>query len=107
MMILEMFFLVQAWLMLYLIAKSLASVVITKAVWCNILITGWLAMCTCEMDVTMSFLMLVSIGKEDNLRTILSSCWKQILSFLFLVAKLKEKQSEKLSIILEPGESSG
>jgi len=110
--ILEMFFLVQTWLILYLIIKSLASVVVTKAAWYNILITGWLAMCTCEMDIVILFLMLVSITtmaveeKENDSRTILSSCWKWILSFLFLVAKLKEKLSEKLSIILESRESS-
>ena len=56
--------------------------VVTKTVWCNILINGWLAMCTCEMDVAMSFLMLASdmtmvveLG-EDASRTILSSCWQ-------------------------------
>ena len=97
----------------YLITKILALVVVTKTIWCNILINGQLAMCTCEMDVAMSFLMLASItiiameGEKDDSRTILSSCWKRILSFLFLIAKLKEKQSEKLSIILEPRESSG
>ena len=96
----------------YLITKILALVVVTKTIWCNILINGQLAMCTCEMDVAMSFLMLASIttmaveGEKDDSRTILLSCWKQILSFLFLIAKLKEKQSKKLSIILEPRESS-
>ena len=60
----------------------------------------------------MLFLMLVSVTtitvekKEDDLRTILSSCWRWILSFFSLLDILKEKQSEKLSIILEPGESS-
>ena len=111
-MILKMFFLVQTWLMLHLIMKSSASVVVTKATWCNILIIGQLAMCTYEMNVAISFLILASItmmaeeGEENNSRTILSSCWKHILSFLFLVAKLKEKRSEKLSIILEPRKSS-
>ena len=80
MMILETFSLVQAWLMPYLIMKSSASVVVMKAVWCNILITRQLVMCTCEMDVAMLFLMLASItmmaveGEEDDLRTILLSC---------------------------------
>ena len=84
-----------------------------KTVWCNVLINGWLAMCTCEMDVAMLFLMLASNTMmaveldEDASRTILSSCWQQILLFLFLIDKLKEIWSEKLSIILEPGESSG
>ena len=112
MIILEIFSLVQAWLILYLIMKSLTSVVVTKAAWYNILITRQLAMCTCEMDIAILFLMLASITimaveeEENDSRTILSSCWKWISSFLFLVAKLKEKWSEKLSIILESRESS-
>jgi len=77
------------------------------------LINGWLAMCMCEMDVAMSFLMLASDMTmaveldKDTSRTILSSCWQQIFSFLFLIDKLKENWSEKLSIILELRESSG
>ena len=64
-----------------------------------------------EMDVAMSFLMLASItimamNKEEDSKTILSSCWRQILLFFSLLDKLKEKRSEKLSMILEPGESS-
>jgi len=61
------------------------------------------------MEVVMSFLMLESIttmavNKDKNdLMTILSSWSSQILSFFSLLFKLKEKQSEKLSIILEPG----
>ena len=64
---------------------------------------GWLAECTCEIDVAMSFLMLASItmktvdGEEEIQRTILSSSWMWVLSFSFLLTKLKEKQSEKLS----------
>ena len=98
--------------MLHLIAKSSASVVVTKTVWCNALINGWLAMCICEIDVAMLFLMLASDTMmaveldKDASRTILSSCWHQVFLFLFLIDKLKEKQSEKLSIILEPRESS-
>jgi len=65
------------------------------------------------MDVAILFLMLASVttmavdGERDDSITILSSCWKQILSFFSLLHKLKEKQSENLSIILKPGESSG
>ena len=64
----------------HLITKSSALVVVTKTVWCNILINGWLAIYTCEMDVAMSFLMLASDMMmvveldEDASRTILSSC---------------------------------
>jgi len=93
--------------------KSSASVVMMKTAWYNVLINSWLAMCTCEMNVAMLFLILASdtmIAVEldkDASRTILSSCWQQIFLFLFLINKLKENQSEKLSIILEPGESSG
>ena len=97
----------------HLIVKSSASVVMTKTVWCNVLINSWLAICTCEMDIAISFLMLASdttIAVEldkDTSRTILSSCWHQVFLFSFLIDKLKEKWSEKLSIILEPRESSG
>ena len=66
------------------------------------------------MDGAMSFLMLVSITtmavdrEEDNSKTKLLSCWKQIVSFFsFLLNKLKEKQSGNLSMILEPGKNSG
>ena len=77
------------------------------------MVNGLFAMCVCEMDVAMLFLILVSIitmaveGKDDDSRTILLSCWRWILSFFSLLDILKEKQSKKMSIILEPGESSG
>ena len=64
------------------------------------------------MDVAMSFLMLASVTmmamdkEDDNSKTILSSYWRQILSFFSLLDKLKEKWSEKLSMILEPRERS-
>ena len=65
------------------------------------------------MDVAMSFLMLASVttravwGEEEACRTISSSSWIQILSFVFsfLLTRLKEKWSEKLSIIWRPGEN--
>ena len=69
--------------------------------------------CTYEIEVVMSFLMLASITtmavdkNKDDLITILSSWSNQNLSFFPLLFKLKEKQSEKLSIILEPGKSLG
>ena len=51
-----------------------------KATQCNVLINRWSAMCTCEIDVAMSFLMLVSETmmaieeEEEDLRTILLNC---------------------------------
>ena len=71
-----------------------------------------MAECMWDIDVAMSFLMLASVttraidGEEKKQRTILSSSWKCILSFSFLLAKLKEKQFEKLSVIQEPGANS-
>jgi len=65
------------------------------------------------MDVAILFLMLAFVmtmavdEERDNSITMLSSCWRWILSFFSLLHKLKEKQSEKLSIILKPRESSG
>jgi len=65
----------------------------------------------CKIDIAISFLILVSTTmiavdeERDDLMTMLSSCWRQILSF-YLLHKLKEKQSEKLSMILRPRESS-
>ena len=61
----------------------------------------------CEIDVAISSLMLVSMttravwGEKELQRTILSSSCAQILTFyfLFLLTKLKENQSEKLSVI--------
>jgi len=58
------------------------------------------------MDVAILFLILASImiravfGEEEIQRAILSSSCAQIvsLSFSFLLAKLKEKQSEKCLI---------
>ena len=57
------------------------------------------------MDVAILFLMLTSVtiravfGKEEIQRAILSSSCAQILSlsFSFLLVKLKEKRSEKMS----------
>ena len=69
-------------------------------------------MCMCEIDLAMSFLILASVtmiavkGEENDLRTMLSSCWRWILLFFSLLDILKENWSEKLSIVLEPGESS-
>ena len=59
-MTLEMFSLLQAWLMLHLIAKSSASVLVTKAAWWTVLTKGWSHMWICEIEVAISFLMLTS-----------------------------------------------
>jgi len=64
------------------------------------------------MDVAILFLMLASVmtmavdEERDDSITMLSSCWRQILSFFSSSHKLKEKQSEKLSKMLKPRESS-
>jgi len=64
------------------------------------------------MDVAILFLMLASVmtmavdEERDDSITMLSSCWRQILSFFSLSHKLKENQSEKLSKMLKPRESS-
>ena len=71
-------------------------------------------MCMYDIDITMSFLMLAFVttravcNEEKVWRTISSSSWVQILSFSFSfsLTKLKEKQSEKLSVIQKPGENS-
>jgi len=53
-----------------------------------------------------SVTMMAIDGEEDDCKTILLSYWKHSLSF-FLLAKLKENCSGKLSTILEPRKSSG
>ena len=68
----------------------------------------------CNIDVAMSFLMLASVitravwGEEEVYRTILSSSRAWLLTFIFsfLLTKLKENQSENLSIMRLPGENS-
>ena len=57
-----------AWLILYLIAKSSASVLITFVAWCSILIIGLLWIWISEMDITTLFLMLaLVIGNYKSL----------------------------------------
>jgi len=72
-------------------------------------------MWTCDIDVAISFLMLASVmmravkGDKELWRTMLSSSCVQVLSFFslsFLVTKLKEKQSGKISMMQELGENS-
>ena len=69
----------------------------------------------CEIEVTISFLMLASVttraamGFEEIQRTISSSSWLHfLLEFsTFLLVKLNEKRLEKESTIRFPGENSG
>ena len=106
-MILEMFSLLQAWLIPHLIAKSSASVLVTKAAWWTVLTKGWSCMWICETEVVMSFLMLAldatiaMCGDKEDWIVISSSCWEHDNSFFALLTKLKEIQSGKISIILE------
>ena len=60
-MILEIFSLVEAWLMPHLIANNSASALVTKAAWCSILMSGWFEVCIYNIDVAISFLMLTSV----------------------------------------------
>jgi len=63
----------------------------------------------CTMEVATLFLMLVSkatrvtVGDEEDSKVNLSSSWAQNLISFLLSYTLKEKWSEKMSIILEPG----
>ena len=88
----------QAWLMPHLIAKSSASVDVTKEAWWTVLTNGRLWEWMCDIEVAISFLMLASVTtraaweSEERRRTISSSSWPHKLFELsdFLVAKLKE-----------------
>ena len=79
-MILETFFLLEAWLIPHLIAKSSASVLVTKVMWWRVLISELLAIYMCKMDVAMLFLILASIttmavdGEVNDSITMLLSC---------------------------------
>ena len=108
-MILDMFSLLQAWLMPHLITKSSASVLVIKAMWWTILTKGWSHMWIYETEVAMSFLILTLnttiavCGDREDWIVILSSYWEYDDLFFVLLAKLKEIQSGKMSIILESG----
>ena len=66
----------------------------------------------CNIDIAILFLILASVmtravdGEEEIQRTISSSSCTRILSFSFLLTKLKEKWSEKLSVKQKPGVNS-
>ena len=65
-----------------------------------------------NINIAISFLILASVTikamdrEKEIRRTISSSSWMRILSFSFLLTKLKEKQSEKLSVKQKPGVNS-
>ena len=114
-MIFEMFLSERAWLIPHLMAKSSASVVVTKDAWWTVLTRGQLAKWIYATEVAISLLMLASIitsavwGLEECWMTISSSSWPHVFFwfFSFLLTKLKENWLEKLSIIRWPGENSG
>ena len=113
MMILETLELDIAWLMLYLIVNNSALVLVINAAWWRVLMSRWLVTCMCEMEVVMSFLMLVSDAtiamdyERKALITIESSWWMWNLLFFSFSHKLKENLWEKMSMIQKPGKSSG
>ena len=73
---------------------------------------GWLAEWMCDIDVAILSFMLASVmtkamdGEDEIQRVISLSSWTQIESFSFLFTKLKEKQSEKMSVKWKPGVNS-
>ena len=104
-----------AWLIPHFITNSLASVLMILTVWWRVYVMGLLWMCMCDIDITMLFLTLasiiISVHKEilKDSKARLSSCWIWALKLasLHLLNKWKEKQLEKVSITLWPGENSG
>ena len=104
-----------AWLIPHLIAKSSASVLVTKEAWWTVLIIGRLNEWICNMEVAISFLILASVitravwCSEEQQRVTSSSSWLWVLLwfFSFLSTKLKEKRLENISTIQWPGENSG
>ena len=98
--------------MLHLMANNLASVLVMLTAWWIVFIRGLLAIWMCAMEVATLFLMLASEAtratednEEDSKVNLLSSWARNLISFL-LLQTLKEKQSEKMSMILEPRENS-
>ena len=104
-----------AWLMLYLIATSLALVLMTFRAWWRVFVIGLSLMWMWVIDVVTLFLMLASNmmsaieGDSNDLIAILSSSWTQevTLQFTCLLKSWKRKQLENVFIILWPGNSSG
>ena len=96
----------------HLIANNLASVLVTLTAWWMVFVKGLLTIWMCAMEVAMLFLILASVairvtkGDKENSKVSLSSSWTQNLMSFLLSHTLKEKWSEKMSIILKPGENS-
>ena len=100
------------WLMPHLMANNSASVLVTLTAWWIVFIRGLSAIWMCTMEVAMLFLMLASEatsatkGNEEDSKVNSSSSWARNLISFLLSQTLKEKWSEKMSTILEPGENS-
>ena len=111
-MILEMPSQFEAWLILYLMAKSSTLVLVMWTAWWTVLAIGLLYVCICNIDIAVLFLILASMttiaveGEFDNSMIMLSSCWVRVLLPSCLLCRLNTNQSEKLSITLWPGEGS-
>ena len=96
----------------HLMANNSASVLVTLTAWWIVFIKGLLTIWICVMEMATLFLMLASKaikateGDEEDSKVNLSSSWAQNLLSFLLSQTLKEKRSEKLSIILKPGENS-
>ena len=96
----------------HLIANNLASVLVTLTAWWIVFVRGLSTIWMCTMEVAMLFLILAfkatraTVGDEEDSKVNSSSSWAQNLISFLLSQTLKEKQSKKMSIILEPGENS-
>ena len=95
----------------YLIANNSTSVLVTLTAWWTIFVKGLSTIWMCAIEVAMLFLMLASDaiiatdGNDEDSKTMLSSFWAHNLMSFFLSQILKEIHSEKVSIILKPGEN--
>ena len=93
-------------------ANNSASVLVTLTAWWTVFVKGLSTIWICTMEVATLFLMLTSDatiatdGNEEDPKTKLFSSWAHNLMSFLLFWILKEICSEKLSIILKPGENS-
>jgi len=106
-MIFEIPWIFVAWLILYLIANNLASMLVTFTTWYIVLTTGLLRIWICMIEVAMSFLILVRCGShwdrslQNGLRdertcgTTLASAYMLChLSATWLQLQMNERKSE-------------